>query len=55
MPLETASHVADLDPSNPVATDATAQGDDHLRLIKTALRNTFPNFTSAPLGPLKPT
>lgn len=34
--------------SNPVnATDQVAQGDDHLRLIKTALLGTFPNLNGA--------
>lgn len=34
--------------TNPVnATDQVAQGDDHIRLIKTALLGTFPNLTGA--------
>jgi hypothetical protein len=34
--------------TNPVnATDEVAQGDDHLRLIKTALKGTFPNLNGA--------
>lgn len=34
--------------TNPVnATDQVAQGDDHIRLIKTALKGTFPNLTGA--------
>jgi hypothetical protein len=34
--------------TNPVnATDQVAQGDDHLRLIKTALKGTFPNLNAA--------
>lgn len=34
--------------SNPVgASDPKSQGDDHIRLIKTALKGTFPNLTGA--------
>ena len=34
--------------TNPVnATDQVAQGDDHIRLIKTALKGTFPNLNAA--------
>lgn len=43
MPLETGTYINDLDSSNPAATDLKSQGDDHLRLIKDVLRNTFPN------------
>ena len=42
MALETGTYVNDLVATNPVgATDDIAQGDDHLRLIKSILRNTF--------------
>lgn len=44
MPLETATHIAELEPANPTGTDSMASGDDHLRLIKSALKNTFPNL-----------
>lgn len=44
MGLETGSYVADLTTTNPTATDAKSQGDDHLRLIKTVLKNTFAGF-----------
>jgi microcystin-dependent protein len=47
MPLETASLLNQLDPNNPTVTDGVSQGDDHLRLIKTALKGTFANFTGA--------
>ena len=50
MPLESATYVADLNSSNPATTDAVGQGDDHLRLIKSALKATFANFTSAALS-----
>jgi len=41
MSLESATYVADLQPVNPPATDPRSQGDDHLRLIKQVLQNTF--------------
>lgn len=48
MPLEIASFVSGLDPTNPDnLTDYVSQGDDHLRLIKTTLTQTFPNMSSA--------
>ena len=45
MPLETASYIHELEPSNPAGTDQLAQGDDHLRLLKSVLQATFPNLT----------
>lgn len=45
MALETAQYINQLVVSNPGATDTVAQADDHLRLIKTVLKNTFPNIT----------
>src|SRR5438105_15499887 len=43
MGLETGTYVSDLVLTNPVGgTDSKGQGDDHLRLIKTVLQNTFP-------------
>ena len=47
MPLEAATYISDLNTSNPAASDQLAQGDDHLRLIKSALKTTFPNVTGA--------
>jgi hypothetical protein len=47
MGLESASFVNDLVTTNPGATDAKAQGDDHLRLIKAALKASFPNSSRA--------
>lgn len=44
MGLETGTYVSDLDVANPVgATDKRHQGDNHLRLIKSVLKTTFPN------------
>lgn len=47
MGLETSTYVDGLNVSNPAATDGLAQADDHIRLIKTVLKNTFPNITGA--------
>lgn len=50
MPLETATYISDLVSSNPASSDALAQADDHMRLIKGTLKATFPNFTAAALS-----
>ena len=47
MGLETGTYISDLVVSNPAATDGLAQADDHLRLIKSTIKNTFPNVTGA--------
>jgi len=45
MPLEAASFIQQLDPGNPVGgLDDYSTADDHLRMIKSVLRNQFPNF-----------
>lgn len=51
MPLETATYIHDLVVTNPISTDGINQGDDHLRLVKQVLQNTFPNAT----GPVSAT
>jgi microcystin-dependent protein len=50
MPLETASYITDLNSANPAHTDQINQDDSHMRLVKSTLKATFPNFTSAPLN-----
>jgi microcystin-dependent protein len=50
MPLETATYISGLVQSNPAASDPLSGADDHLRLIKATIKNTFPNFTAAPLN-----
>lgn len=44
MPLETASYISQLNVSNPLGSDPIAAGDDHIRLLKSTLKNTFPNI-----------
>ena len=45
MPLESATYISDLNSSNPLSTDSVSQSDDHIRLIKSAIKATFPNLT----------
>lgn len=47
MGLETATYINSLVETNPVAADPKNQGDDHIRLLKSALKNTFPNIGGA--------
>lgn len=47
MALETASFINGLNASNPAGPDRLMQGDDHIRLIKSVLKATFPNLTGA--------
>lgn len=47
MPLESGSHISDLNSSNPAASDGLGQTDDHLRLIKSTLLASFPNISGA--------
>jgi len=41
MTIESATYISDLNTANPGATDIIPEGDDHLRLIKTVLKNTL--------------
>lgn len=47
MALETGTYISDLVVTNPTATDPKAEGDDHVRLIKSTVKATFPNITGA--------
>jgi hypothetical protein len=47
MALETATFINQLNPANPSPTDLIGQGDDHIRLLKSVLQETFPNITGA--------
>lgn len=48
MPLETGTTINDFVITNPVGgTDDFAQGDDHIRLIKAFIKQTWPNYTGA--------
>jgi hypothetical protein len=45
MALESATYINQLNALNPDGTDLVSTADDHLRLIKSTLKNTFPNVT----------
>lgn len=47
MGLETGTYISDLNSSNPVAGDPVNEGDDHIRLIKSTVKATFPSVTGA--------
>jgi len=47
MALETGTYINSLNASNPTATDALSQADDHMRLIKSTIKATFPNVSGA--------
>lgn len=47
MTIEVATYIGDLQPVNPPSTDPRGQGDDHLRLIKQVLQNSFPGLEKA--------
>lgn len=47
MAVENATYIAQLDETFPGSGESKAQGDDHLRLIKRVLKQTFPNLTGA--------
>tara|TARA_B110000211_G_C13873746_1_gene462026 strand:+ start:202 stop:711 length:510 start_codon:yes stop_codon:yes gene_type:complete len=47
MALETGTFIDSLVIQNPVATDPLAQADDHMRLIKSTIKSTFPSITNA--------
>jgi hypothetical protein len=45
MALESGTYISDLNPSNPLGSDPLAFADDHLRLIKSTIKATFPNIS----------
>jgi len=47
MGLESANYISGLVDTNPGATDNVSQGDDHLRLIKKVLTDSFPSVDAA--------
>lgn len=50
MPVETATYLSELNASYPAHTDGLSAADSHMRLTKTAIQATFPNFTAAALA-----
>lgn len=51
MALESATYIDGLVSTNPVSGDPVSQADDHLRLLKSTVKATFPNLT----GPVNAT
>lgn len=49
MTVEAATYISQLDPASPDGNQPKAEGDDHLRLLKSTLKNTFPAFIGAPM------
>lgn len=47
MPLETAIYIDGLVTTNPLGSDPLSAADDHIRLIKSSIKNTFPNISAA--------
>jgi hypothetical protein len=47
MALETGTYTSDLVITNPTGADAKSTADDHLRFIKTVIKNTWANITGA--------
>ena len=47
MPAETAEYITQLDKEKPTGGESISEGDDHLRAIKTAVKQSFPNISSA--------
>lgn len=47
MSLESGTYISDLVATNPTSTDPKSEGDNHLRLIKSTIKTTFPNINGA--------
>ena len=47
MTVEQAQYIKQLDPQYPEGGDSLSEGDDHIRLIKDAVKGSFPNIDSA--------
>jgi len=50
MALETGTYIDSLNVNNPAAPDALSQADDHLRLLKSTIKATFPHVSGAITG-----
>ena len=59
MAVENVTYIDSLDPTAPAGGDSISEGDDHIRNIKRAIKDTFPNvdgpvdLTTAEFGALK--
>ena len=51
MAVESATWVTQLVSTNPVVGDPVGEGDDHLRMLKTVLKNSFPSTSTTAIVP----
>jgi len=51
MSVESATWVTQLVSTNPVVGDPVGEGDDHLRMLKTVLKNSFPSTSVTAIVP----
>ena len=51
MTVESAQYISQLQPNDPAGTDLVSEGDNHLRLIKSVLQNSFEPNIDKPLIP----
>jgi len=51
MAVESATWVTQLVSTNPVVGDPVGEGDDHLRMLKTVLKNSFPSTSVTAIVP----
>lgn len=47
MTIETATYISSLNASYPASGDPKSEGDDHIRLVKSTVKATFPNVSGA--------
>lgn len=47
MGLETGTYISDLNIANPTPSDSPGEADDHMRLIKSTIKATFPSINGA--------
>lgn len=45
--LETGTYISDLVATNPLSSDLASTADDHIRLLKSTIKTTFPNINDA--------
>ena len=51
MTIETATYLSQLDATYPASGDAKSEGDNHIRLLKSTIKATWPNITATPVTP----
>ena len=51
MTIETATYTPQLDATYPASGDAKSEGDNHIRLLKSTIKATWPNLTATAVTP----